>query len=155
MSELLGPRREIPDTFDATRYPKPLSPEDSYVKIGDRVRLLGRASQIPSATRESTRPGPTGQAPNQVDKDRLDAALIVLEENGIEPGVDGYDVATLQSAVFGRGWYSETEAINGAWDATVRKETSPGITQDFKASLYWDEASALAVALQLALLDAS
>lgn len=38
---LFGPRRKVLQTLKSSEYPKPLSPEESYVKVGDRVRELG------------------------------------------------------------------------------------------------------------------
>ncbi len=42
LDSVLSPRRQIPETLRASEdsFPEPLSPEESYVKVGDRVKQV-------------------------------------------------------------------------------------------------------------------
>lgn len=83
--------------------------------------------------------------PGAGDERDLAAAHAVLAAQGVQAGVDGYDLAVLAAAVYAAGWSYRIDRATGMPGYEAEVQMGDGITR--YRTVGWDPAVALAFAL--------
>ncbi len=83
---------------------------------------------------------------SRIDSDIAEATLY-LTEQGVPPGPNGYDEATLASVIHRNGWVYHFEGMTGAWRAIIRDAK----TNTDTAAEHCDKVTTLLFAIEVAL----